>query len=66
MLTYSPSIAYSGTIPQEVGYAKIALVYYGPLAQLVERVIRIDEVSGSTPLGSTKQIPRCACKTTTV
>ena len=25
----------------------------GPLAQLVERVIRIDEVSGSTPLWST-------------
>ena len=26
---------------------------FGPLAQLVERVIRIDEVSGSIPLWST-------------
>ena len=26
---------------------------HGPLAQLVERVIRIDEASGSNPLGST-------------
>ena len=28
---------------------------HGPLAQLVERVIRIDEVSGSIPLWSTKR-----------
>ncbi len=27
---------------------------YGPVAHLVERVIRIDEASGSSPLGSTK------------
>lgn len=27
--------------------------YYGPLAHLVERVIRIDEVTGSNPVRST-------------
>lgn len=31
----------------------IAKSYYGPVAHLVERVIRIDEASGSSPLGST-------------
>ena len=30
------------------------VVVNGPVAHLVERVIRIDEASGSSPLGSTK------------
>ena len=36
--------------------ASILSVRFGPLAQLVERVIRIDEVSGSTPLWSTTSL----------
>ncbi len=31
----------------------IARIQIGPVAHLVERVIRIDEASGSSPLGST-------------
>ena len=34
----------------------IPLMFHGPLAQLVERYIRIVEVSGSTPLRSTKPL----------
>ncbi len=32
----------------------VVLTKEGPIAQLVERVIRIDEASGSNPLGSTR------------
>ena len=31
--------------------------YYGPIAQLVERIVRNDEVSGSIPLGSIRLAP---------
>ena len=31
---------------------------YGPLAQLVERCIRIAEIAGSIPARSTKDVPR--------
>jgi hypothetical protein len=32
------------------------LLVYGPLAQLVARLVRIEEVRGSNPLGSTTHI----------
>src|SRR5690606_14559023 len=35
----------------------------GAVAQLVERVVRNDEVSGSIPLGSTRRLPRVRSRT---
>ncbi len=45
--------AYSGPPSSHYSALMLESLAHGPLAQLVERVIRIDEASGSNPLGST-------------
>ncbi len=45
--------AYFAPLFRKSVLSKIDLPHYGPVAQLVERVIRIDEVRGSNPLRST-------------